>query len=434
MTSSCASAPLFLAPFCELTGRRVVYVSAFGAFTLVTLMLVFGKNIETILIGRLLQGLSGAVGTILVGGTFSDIYDDAERALPTSIFTFCAIISTVGAPLYAQYIAQYTTPGWRWIERVQIILSGLVFLMEAVLFKETRGSAILAARAKKLRKETGDDRFRAPGEVEKQGLAQLFRESSLRAVTLLVKEPVVFLYGAYIALAWGVVFLFLSVIPLTFGDLHGWTTGNIGLAYIPLIVGCFLGFFTGLWQDWMYARKTKQNGGVGVPEARLYGAMIFSPLFAVGMMIFAWTGAYGNVSYWGPLIAECAILLGIYHVFLSVYSYTGDAYQDLASSAIAGQGFLRNMFAAVTPLFGTQMFQGMGIQWAGTMLALLAALLAPLPFVLFAKGETIRAKSKYAAQNKGAAEEGLKNKKRDEEASPSGMPGEAEKEGGKVAV
>lgn len=80
------------------------------------------------------------------------------------------------------------------------------------------------------------------------------------------------------------------------------------------------------------------------------------------------------------------------------------------------------MLGAVTPLFANQMFNGMGYQWAGTLLALigtlspkspdlkltfnvfffLACLITPLPFICFAYGARIRASSKYAAAATGA--------------------------------
>lgn len=37
-----------------------------------------GKNLATVLIGRLLQGAAGSVGATLVGGTISDIYIPSE--------------------------------------------------------------------------------------------------------------------------------------------------------------------------------------------------------------------------------------------------------------------------------------------------------------------------------------------------------------------
>jgi MFS family permease len=71
---ACALAPLFLAPFCEFVGRKVVYAGAYACFTLCFIGLALGKNIATIIIMRLLLGIFGSVGTILVGGTFSDLF------------------------------------------------------------------------------------------------------------------------------------------------------------------------------------------------------------------------------------------------------------------------------------------------------------------------------------------------------------------------
>lgn len=73
----CAIAPLVLAPFCELVGRKVVYAGAYLCFSLCFIGLALGQNIATILVLRGFLGLFGCVGTILVGGTFvSDIDDE----------------------------------------------------------------------------------------------------------------------------------------------------------------------------------------------------------------------------------------------------------------------------------------------------------------------------------------------------------------------
>lgn len=143
----------------------------------------------------------------------------------------------------------------------------------------------------------------------------------------------------------GVVFLFLSVIPLTFAGNHGWSEGVAGLPYISLVLGCVFGFATGFWQDHLY-NQACSKAGKAVPEARLYGAMIFGPLFPIGIVIFSFT-QYSFVHWIAPCIALFLIIVGVYHVFLSVYSYTSDSYQEFASSAIAGQGFMRNMVSRI---------------------------------------------------------------------------------------
>lgn len=134
------------------------------------------------------------------------------------------------------------------------------------------------------------------------------------------------------------------------------------------------------------------------------------PLFPIGIMIYAWTGPFTWVSYWGCLVGLFLIIIGIYAIFLGTYNYTSDAYPNVASSAIAAQGLLRNTFAAVTTLFANQMFNGMGVQWAGLLLSIVAFAITPLPFILYYKGKTIRAKSKNAA-----SDDDLQQKAKDEE-------------------
>jgi MFS family permease len=284
---ACAIAPLFLAPLCELIGRREVYLSAYFCFILCFLFLALGQNIATQIVGRLFSGLFGSCGTILVGGTLADIWDTKDRSVPMSMFTFAAIFSTIAAPTYCGYIDMYI--GWRWIEWIHMIASGVVFLVELFFFKETRGAKILMDRAKALRKETGDSSIRAPAELESESVKDLLKKSSKRAVMLLIHEPVVLAFGLWIGLAWGITFLFLSVIPLTFQGNHGWSEGNAGLPYLALIFGCFIGFATGLWGDKKYDQVQEENDGVPIPEYRLYGSMFFTPFLPIGLFIFAFT-------------------------------------------------------------------------------------------------------------------------------------------------
>lgn len=58
---------------------------------------------------------------------------------------------------------------------------------------------------------------------------------------------------------------------------------------------------------------------------------------------------------------------------------------------------LRSTVAAAFPLFSRQMFENLGIQWAGTLLGCLAAIMIPIPLVLKAYGPTLRSKSRILA-------------------------------------
>jgi MFS transporter, DHA1 family, multidrug resistance protein len=67
-----------------------------------------------------------------------------------------------------------------------------------------------------------------------------------------------------------------------------------------------------------------------------------------------------------------------------------------AASAIAGNTFLRSLCGAGFPLFSTYMFNGMGIQWASTLLGCVAAVLIPIPVIFYLYGAKIRQKSSFA--------------------------------------
>lgn len=83
-------------------------------------------------------------------------------------------------------------------------------------------------------------------------------------------------------------------------------------------------------------------------------------------------------------------------VFLQALNYLVDAYLMFAASAIAGNTFLRSLCGAGFPLFSVYMFEGMGIQWASTLLGCVAAALVPIPVVFYLYGHRIRARSKLA--------------------------------------
>lgn len=97
-----------------------------------------------------------------------------------------------------------------------------------------------------------------------------------------------------------------------------------------------------------------------------------------------------------PAVSGIFTGFGLMSIFLQALNYLVDAYLMFAASAIAGNTFLRSLAGAGFPLFARQMFDGMGIQWAATMLGCVAAVLAPIPFILYIYGAKIRQRSAYA--------------------------------------
>lgn len=75
--------------------------------------------------------------------------------------------------------------------------------------------------------------------------------------------------------------------------------------------------------------------------------------------------------------------------FLQALNYIIDAYLIVAASAIAANTILRSFFGAGFPLFATQMFDKLGIDWAGSLLGFLAVAFMPIPFLFYMFGEKV---------------------------------------------
>ncbi|KAL9937523.1 hypothetical protein V8E36_003932 [Tilletia maclaganii] len=382
--------PLVLAPFSETLGRKTIYVSTCFVWAVLFLGVGFAKNVETVLILRFLQGAFGSTGSTMVGGTISDLFRTPDRGVPMALFSIGGIGGTGLGPVWAGYAAQYL--GWRWVQWISAAASGAFFLLLATTLSESRGGVLLARRAAQLRKDTGDQRYRARSEEERSSMAVLIKTSLTRPLWLLVSEPIVMAFSAWIAFAWGVMYALLESIGLVTA-LHHFSLGQTGLFFITLFVASLIGFFTNSLQEALYRKNFARKG----PEARLYAACAGAVLFPVGCLIYAWT-SFSHVSIAGPAVGVIVLMTGVYHIYLSVFNFLADSYLIYASSALAAQSFCRNVLAFAFPLCVTQMYTGMGYQWASTLIACVGAVLGIVPFVLYRWGHQIRARSRFSQQ------------------------------------
>ena len=130
-----------------------------------------------------------------------------------------------------------------------------------------------------------------------------------------------------------------------------------------------------------------------VPEHRLYFSCVQSMLLPIGLFLFGWTPHY-HVHWIVPAIAVGISTAGIFSVYLSVFNYLADTYQQYASSALAAQSFCRNMLGGIFPLISKQLFSNLTFGPAGSLLGAIGAALTLVPWVLVFYGRTIRANSK----------------------------------------
>lgn len=213
---------------------------------------------------------------------------------------------------------------------------------------------------------------------------------------LLFGEPIVTALSVYMAFIYGLLYLFLTAYPFVFRGVHGFNAGQSGLTFFGMIIGQLIAGVTVLLQQPWYLQKLKANNGVPVPEWRLPSVIAGGIFFAAGIFWFGWSGYRQDIHWIAPALSGLFTGFGLMSIFLQALNYLVDAYLMFAASVIAGNTFLRSLCGAGFPLFASYMFNGMGIQYASTLLGAVAAVLAPIPVVFYVWGHKIRAKSAYA--------------------------------------
>lgn len=193
--------PVLFGPLSESYGRRVIIVSTFTFFTLFTLACAVAPSWPVLLVFRLIVGINASSAISVTGGLYADMYDDpVTRGRAMALF----MASTMFGPLLGPVISGFLSPiSWRWTFWAGLIIAGVSFFPLA-LVPETYAPVILKRRARRMRKETGDQGIYAPIELEKRGAKQMLTVTLLRPLKMLFTEAVVGFTCLYLALAYAI--------------------------------------------------------------------------------------------------------------------------------------------------------------------------------------------------------------------------------------
>ena len=287
---------------------------------------------------------------------------------------------------------------WRWVEWITLIISGLVLALVLLCQPETYAPILLKWKAAHLRELTGDPRYRAEVEIREDTFLHRIKKALYRPFLLTFQEPIIILIALYLTIIYILLFTFLDGYTYIFTDTYGFSQGITGLAFLGIGIGlCCASLLVPLIYVWSRRdlAKIKARGGDRLPpEFRLWFAMFGAPAIPISMFWMAWT-AYPSISYWSPLAATVLFGYGILCVFISSYQYIIDSYETFSASALACVTLIRYLAAGVMVEVAIPMYDNLGVHWTLTILGALAALMVPVPYLFYAYGEKIRARSKY---------------------------------------
>lgn len=390
-----ATGPMLWAPVSELRGRKLPLIIGALGFTIFQFAVATGKDLQTIMICRYFSGFFGGAPYSVVPALLSDIYNNEIRGVAITCFAVTVFCGPLTGPFIGGFISQ-SYLGWRWTQYLPAILGSSALLIDVVFLSETYAPIVLIEKASMLRRRTLNWGIHAKQEEIEIDLRELVEKNFSRPFRILFTEPIVLTISIYMAFIYGLLYLFLTAYALVFQGVHRMNKGVSGLPYFGMIIGMLIAMVVIIGSNPSYVRKLRANNNKPIPEWRLWPVMIGGIAFSGGLFWFGWSGYKPDVHWIVPTASGLLSGFGLLSIFQQLLNYIVDAYLIFAASAIAGNTCMRSTAGAVFPLFATYMFNGMGINWAGTLLGCVAAALVPIPFVLYWFGAAIRRKSRLA--------------------------------------
>lgn len=260
---------------------------------------------------------------------------------------------------------------------------------------EMYAPVLLARKAARLCKETGNESYHHPHADMKISISSILTQHFSRPVRMLLTEPMVACIAVYASFVFALLYMTLEIFTLVYHESRGWGLVVSTLPFCALFVGILFAVFVNLANLPRYRRAVLANKGRPVPEARLPPMVFGAVIFSAGLFLFGWTSK-PSISWVPSVIAAGMIGGGFNIIFQSAINFLIDTYTLYAASAVSANTFLRSLMAAGLPLAVRPMFETLGVGPACSLLGGVAALAVPIPLVFMKYGARLRAKSKYA--------------------------------------
>ncbi|RPD59300.1 MFS polyamine transporter [Lentinus tigrinus ALCF2SS1-7] len=383
-----AVGPLVLGPLSEIFGRTPVLRGCNLFFTAWNLGCGFAQSERQLIAFRFLAGLGGSAPLAAGGAVLGDLFAPEERGKAMALYTLAPLLGPAIGPIVGGWIAERST--WRWVFWSTSIAAGVIQIVGIFTLKESFGPVLLDRKAKKIRanldaENSGEVRTMFQKTAKKRNYRHFFFVSICRPFILSVQEPIVQLFGLYLAFVYGIIYLVLTTIPEIYTNIYHNTPGIVGLHYIGLGIGLFVcSQINSRLSDVIYKKLKERNGGVGEPEHRLR------------LLVAGW-GAQERTHWIVPDIGFALIGGGMVLSFQGMMMYIVEAFTMYAASALAAVSFLRSIAAFGFPLFAPAMYNRLGYGVANTILAAIAFVIGvPAILGLYTYGKKIRGMSKHA--------------------------------------
>ncbi|KAE8167779.1 major facilitator superfamily domain-containing protein [Aspergillus tamarii] len=364
---------LLFAPLSEIWGRTQIFRLTMGLFVAFQIGCALAPNITSLIIFRFFAGFFGSPTVSNSGGSITDLWPQSNRSVPMACFSAASFLGPVFAPVVGGFISQYAP--WRWNFWVVLILSGVVYVAVLFFLPETYPTKLLYDKARRLGREN---------EIGQPEVCQQLRSSLTRPWLMLCTEPILFLLSLYMAFIYGILYLDFTAYPIVYKETRDWSAGMAGLSFLGIGVGMTLATIGSPYINVIHRHFVLRLGPQ--PEARLPHLIILAWLIPISLFWFGWTAK--PPTHWiCGIVAGAPFGFSIIPLFLGIMAYLTDCYGPYGASALAANGVLRSIFGAVFPLFAQDMYKGLGVSWATSILGFVSLAMTPLPWMFYRSAE-----------------------------------------------
>lgn len=362
------------APWSEELGRKPILQLSLFLVNVWQLPVALAPNFASIMVGRALGGLSSAGGSVTLG-MIADLWEADTQQYAVAAVVFSSVGGSVLGPVIGGFVEAFLP--WRWSIWIQLIFGGFVQIMHYFFVPETRTTVMMNKIAKKMRKSGENPNIYGP--TEDMSFRERFPPRELlvtwiRPFRMFLTEPIVLTLSLLSGFSDALIFMFVQSLSLVYGQ-WGFNTWEKGLAFIPIIVGYFIAWFS--WfpviRRNIKERHDNPNSERAQYESRLWWLLYTVPCLPIGLIGFAWT-SLPQCHWIGSMIFAAIIGIANYAIYMATIDYMICAYGPYSASATGGNGWSRDFLAGVLTIPATPFFENIGgerhLEYASTILCM----------------------------------------------------------------
>ncbi|KAJ5099380.1 Major facilitator superfamily domain general substrate transporter [Penicillium argentinense] len=227
------------APWSEEFGRWPIMQLSLFLVNIWQIPCALAPNFGTIVVCRVLGGLSSAGGSVTLGMT-ADMWEPDNQGFAVAYVVLSSVGGSTIGPVFGGFIGQWLT--WEWVFWIQLIVGGFTQALHFFLVPETRASILVDKEAKRRRK-AGEEEVYGPNELKSPRLdVHEFLALWRRPFEMFLREPIVLFLSLLSGFSDALIFVFTESFTLVF-EQWNMNTLCIGLTFCSILVGYLIAYF-----------------------------------------------------------------------------------------------------------------------------------------------------------------------------------------------